>query len=172
MAVLCQTGYPKLSLRIPAVWWVLLQSVMGCAVLCLQTVAVSQEKSTEPESGAVPVGEQEHGNSNSSSLSDRRLSSCSLCSVEEQHRGVYEMVQGILLSTRGYVNFVNEVFRQVTAHSCSLPWVLFLKGTGVRDTVGGAGHWENVVLVTAAASEVGLLPRSSLMVRFWNRCGS
>uniref|UniRef100_A0A8C5J372 Ral GTPase activating protein catalytic alpha subunit 2 n=1 Tax=Junco hyemalis TaxID=40217 RepID=A0A8C5J372_JUNHY len=47
-----------------------------------------------------------------SSLSDRRLSSCSLCSVEEQHRGVYEMVQGILLSTRGYVNFVNEVFRQ------------------------------------------------------------
>ncbi|NXO43019.1 RGPA2 protein, partial [Locustella ochotensis] len=78
----------------------------------IQTVAVSQEKSVEPESGAAPVGKQEHGHSNSSSLSDRRLSSCSLCSVEEQHRGVYEMVQGILLSTRGYVNFVNEVFRQ------------------------------------------------------------
>ncbi|XP_063247342.1 ral GTPase-activating protein subunit alpha-2 isoform X2 [Prinia subflava] len=78
----------------------------------IQTVAVSQEKSVEPESGMAPVGEQEHGHSNSSSLSDRRLSSCSLCSVEEQHRGVYEMVQGILLSTRGYVNFVNEVFRQ------------------------------------------------------------
>ncbi|NWZ64635.1 RGPA2 protein, partial [Acrocephalus arundinaceus] len=77
----------------------------------IQTVAVSQEKSAEPESGA-PAGEQEHGHSNSSSLSDRRLSGCSLCSVEEQHRGVYEMVQGILLSTRGYVNFVNEVFRQ------------------------------------------------------------
>ncbi|KAM4902749.1 ral GTPase-activating protein subunit alpha-2 isoform 2-T2 [Sylvia borin] len=78
----------------------------------IQTVAVSQEKSAEPESGAAPAGEQEHGHSNSSSLSDRRLSSCSLCSVEEQHRSVYEMVQGILLSTRGYVNFVNEVFRQ------------------------------------------------------------
>ncbi|RMC08055.1 hypothetical protein DUI87_15528 [Hirundo rustica rustica] len=78
----------------------------------IQTVAVSQEKSVEPESGTTPVGEQEHGHSNSSSLSDRRLSSCSLCSVEEQHRGVYEMVEGILLSTRGYVNFVNEVFRQ------------------------------------------------------------
>ncbi|NXR76235.1 RGPA2 protein, partial [Pycnonotus jocosus] len=78
----------------------------------IQTVPMSQEKSVEPESGVVPVDEQEHGNSNSSSLSDRRLSSCSLCSVEEQHRGVYEMVQGILLSTRGYVNFVNEVFRQ------------------------------------------------------------
>ncbi|NXV05177.1 RGPA2 protein, partial [Cettia cetti] len=78
----------------------------------IQTVAVSQEKSAELESGAALVGEQEHGNSNSSSLSDRRLSSCSLCSVEEQHRGVHEMVQGILLSTRGYVNFVNEVFRQ------------------------------------------------------------
>ncbi|TRZ11305.1 hypothetical protein HGM15179_015823 [Zosterops borbonicus] len=78
----------------------------------IQTVAVSQEKSAEPENGAAPAGEQEHGHSNSSSLSDRRLSSCSLCSVEEQHRSVYEMVQGILLSTRGYVNFVNEVFRQ------------------------------------------------------------
>ncbi|NXO23135.1 RGPA2 protein, partial [Cisticola juncidis] len=78
----------------------------------IQTVAVSQERSAEPESGVAPVAEQEHGHSNSSSLSDRRLSSCSLCSVEEQHRGVYEMVQGILLSTRGYVNFVNEVFRQ------------------------------------------------------------
>uniref|UniRef100_A0A8D2PJN7 Ral GTPase activating protein catalytic subunit alpha 2 n=1 Tax=Zosterops lateralis melanops TaxID=1220523 RepID=A0A8D2PJN7_ZOSLA len=78
----------------------------------IQVVAVSQEKSAELENGAAPAGEQEHGHSNSSSLSDRRLSSCSLCSVEEQHRSVYEMVQGILLSTRGYVNFVNEVFRQ------------------------------------------------------------
>ncbi|XP_062346719.1 ral GTPase-activating protein subunit alpha-2 [Cinclus cinclus] len=80
----------------------------------IQTVTVGPEKSTEPESGTAPVGEQEHGpcSSSSSSLWDRKLSSCSLCSVEEQHRGVYEMVQGILLSTRGYVNFVNEVFRQ------------------------------------------------------------
>ncbi|NXI11430.1 RGPA2 protein, partial [Irena cyanogastra] len=78
----------------------------------IQTVAVGQEKSAEPESSVAPAGEQEHGHSGSSSLLDRRLSSCSLCSIEEQHRGVYEMVQGILLSTRGYVNFVNEVFRQ------------------------------------------------------------
>ncbi|XP_072783422.1 ral GTPase-activating protein subunit alpha-2 isoform X3 [Taeniopygia guttata] len=78
----------------------------------IQTVAIGQEKSVEMETGAVPAGEQERSHSSSSSLSDRRLSSCSLCSIEEQHRGVYEMVQGILLSTRGYVNFVNEVFRQ------------------------------------------------------------
>ncbi|NWV94204.1 RGPA2 protein, partial [Machaerirhynchus nigripectus] len=78
----------------------------------IQTVAVSQEKSAELEGGAAPAGEQERSHSNSSTLSDRRLSSCSLCSIEEQHRGVYEMVQRILLSTRGYVNFVNEVFRQ------------------------------------------------------------
>uniref|UniRef100_A0A8C3JZH8 Ral GTPase activating protein catalytic subunit alpha 2 n=1 Tax=Calidris pygmaea TaxID=425635 RepID=A0A8C3JZH8_9CHAR len=56
--------------------------------------------------------EQERSHSNSSTLSDRRLSNSSLCSIEEQHRTVYEMVQRILLSTRGYVNFVNEVFRQ------------------------------------------------------------
>uniref|UniRef100_A0A803VFN0 Ral GTPase activating protein catalytic subunit alpha 2 n=1 Tax=Ficedula albicollis TaxID=59894 RepID=A0A803VFN0_FICAL len=82
----------------------------------IQTVAAGPEKGAEPEGGAAPAGEQERGPGSSSSSSsspwDRRLSSCSLCSVEEQHRGVYEMVQGILLSTRGYVNFVNEVFRQ------------------------------------------------------------
>ncbi|XP_033369161.1 ral GTPase-activating protein subunit alpha-2 [Parus major] len=93
----------------------------------IQTAAMGQEKGTEPESGAAAAGEQEQGHcsssssssladrrlsSSSSSLADRRLSSCSLCSVEEQHRSVYQMVQGILLSTRGYVNFVNEVFRQ------------------------------------------------------------
>uniref|UniRef100_A0A8C3K012 Ral GTPase activating protein catalytic subunit alpha 2 n=1 Tax=Calidris pygmaea TaxID=425635 RepID=A0A8C3K012_9CHAR len=58
------------------------------------------------------ASEQERSHSNSSTLSDRRLSNSSLCSIEEQHRTVYEMVQRILLSTRGYVNFVNEVFRQ------------------------------------------------------------
>ncbi|NWU24698.1 RGPA2 protein, partial [Dyaphorophyia castanea] len=78
----------------------------------IQTVAVSQEKSAEPEGGAAPADEQERSHSTSSTLSDRRPSSSSLCSIEEQHRGVYEMVQRILLSTRGYVNFVNEVFRQ------------------------------------------------------------
>lgn len=152
MAVLCQMNYPELSMRIPVVWWVLLQSVMSCAMLCLQTVAVSQEKSAEPENGVAPAGEQEHGHSNSSSLSDRRLSSCSLCSVEEQHRSVYEMVQGILLSTRGYVNFVNEVFRQVTACSCSLPWFLFLRGMGVGDTIGG---WSQGKLGAGHSSSLG-----------------
>uniref|UniRef100_A0A8C8S1R8 Ral GTPase activating protein catalytic subunit alpha 2 n=1 Tax=Pelusios castaneus TaxID=367368 RepID=A0A8C8S1R8_9SAUR len=58
------------------------------------------------------LSEQEKSHSNSSTLSDRRLSNSSLCSIEEQHRTVYEMVQRILLSTRGYVNFVNEVFHQ------------------------------------------------------------
>ncbi|XP_068864864.1 ral GTPase-activating protein subunit alpha-2 isoform X1 [Aphelocoma coerulescens] len=78
----------------------------------IQTVGVSQEKSSELEGGAAPAGEQDRSHSNSSTLSDRRLSNSSLCSIEEQHRSVFEMVQRILLSTRGYVNFVNEVFRQ------------------------------------------------------------
>uniref|UniRef100_H0UWK7 Ral GTPase activating protein catalytic subunit alpha 2 n=1 Tax=Cavia porcellus TaxID=10141 RepID=H0UWK7_CAVPO len=56
--------------------------------------------------------EQDMDHSNSSTLSERRLSSSSLCSIEEEHRTVYGMVQRILLSTRGYVNFVNEIFRQ------------------------------------------------------------
>ncbi|XP_012583544.1 PREDICTED: ral GTPase-activating protein subunit alpha-2 [Condylura cristata] len=69
-----------------------------------------QEKATELD-GSGPM-EQDKNHSNSSTLSDRRLSNSSLCSIEEEHRSVYEMVQRILLSTRGYVNFVNEVFRQ------------------------------------------------------------
>uniref|UniRef100_A0A8C0FBQ3 Ral GTPase activating protein catalytic subunit alpha 2 n=1 Tax=Bubo bubo TaxID=30461 RepID=A0A8C0FBQ3_BUBBB len=72
-------------------------------------VSVSNLDSVENMSYA---SEQERSHSNSSTLSDRRLSNSSLCSIEEQHRAVYEMVQRILLSTRGYVNFVNEVFRQ------------------------------------------------------------
>ncbi|XP_040493850.1 ral GTPase-activating protein subunit alpha-2-like isoform X3 [Ursus maritimus] len=56
--------------------------------------------------------EPEKNHSNSSTLSDRRLSNSSHCSIEEEHRPVYEMVQRILLSTRGYVTFVNEVFHQ------------------------------------------------------------
>uniref|UniRef100_A0A8B9C301 Ral GTPase activating protein catalytic subunit alpha 2 n=1 Tax=Anser brachyrhynchus TaxID=132585 RepID=A0A8B9C301_9AVES len=79
----------------------------------IQTVGVvSQDKNPELETGMSYAGEQERSHSNSSTLSDRRLSNSSLCSIEEQHRTVYEMVQRILLSTRGYVNFVNEVFRQ------------------------------------------------------------
>ncbi|XP_040467753.1 ral GTPase-activating protein subunit alpha-2 isoform X2 [Falco naumanni] len=73
---------------------------------------VNQDKNTELETTVSYASEQERSHSNSSTLSDRRLSNSSVCSIEEQHRTVYEMVQRILLSTRGYVNFVNEVFRQ------------------------------------------------------------
>ncbi|XP_042680715.1 ral GTPase-activating protein subunit alpha-2 isoform X4 [Centrocercus urophasianus] len=79
----------------------------------IQTVGVvNQDKNPELETSVSYASEQERSHSNSSTLSDRRLSNSSLCSIEEQHRTVYEMVQRILLSTRGYVNFVNEVFRQ------------------------------------------------------------
>uniref|UniRef100_A0A663MU89 Ral GTPase activating protein catalytic alpha subunit 2 n=1 Tax=Athene cunicularia TaxID=194338 RepID=A0A663MU89_ATHCN len=79
----------------------------------IQTVGgVNQDKNAELETSMSYANEQERSHSNSSTLSDRRLSNSSLCSIEEQHRAVYEMVQRILLSTRGYVNFVNEVFRQ------------------------------------------------------------
>ncbi|KAM9683037.1 ral GTPase-activating protein subunit alpha-2 isoform 1-T1 [Dama dama] len=68
------------------------------------------ERAPEPDTGG--VAEQDRGHADGSTLSERRLSSCSLCGIEEEHRAVYDMVQRILLSTRGYVNFVNEVFRQ------------------------------------------------------------
>uniref|UniRef100_A0A674AWN6 Ral GTPase activating protein catalytic subunit alpha 2 n=1 Tax=Salmo trutta TaxID=8032 RepID=A0A674AWN6_SALTR len=54
----------------------------------------------------------EKSHSNSSTLSDRRPSDSSLCSIDEEHRSVYDMVHGILLSTRDNINFVNEVFHQ------------------------------------------------------------
>ncbi|XP_056111855.1 ral GTPase-activating protein subunit alpha-2 isoform X2 [Rhinichthys klamathensis goyatoka] len=79
----------------------------------IQTVTaggIGQEKSADSESNG-PV-EQEKNHSNSSTLSDRRGSNSSVCSIEEEHRGVYDMVQSILLSTRDNVNFVNEVFHQ------------------------------------------------------------
>uniref|UniRef100_F6UGT4 Ral GTPase-activating protein subunit alpha/beta N-terminal domain-containing protein n=1 Tax=Monodelphis domestica TaxID=13616 RepID=F6UGT4_MONDO len=69
-----------------------------------------QEKTSELEVSG--LSEQDKNHSNSSTLSDRRLSNSSLCTIEEEHRTVYEMVQRILLSTRGYVNFINEIFRQ------------------------------------------------------------
>ncbi|XP_069090445.1 ral GTPase-activating protein subunit alpha-2 isoform X2 [Pleurodeles waltl] len=79
----------------------------------IQNVTVGntmQEKNTETETSTQM--EQEKNHSNSSTLSDRRLSNSSLCSIEEEKKAEYEMVQRILLSTRGYVNFVNEIFRQ------------------------------------------------------------
>ncbi|XP_077394615.1 ral GTPase-activating protein subunit alpha-2 isoform X4 [Festucalex cinctus] len=86
----------------------------------IQTVTAggnSQEKEKEKEKtseGATngPTGEPEKSHSNSSTLSDRRPSDSSLCSIEEEHQYVYDMVHAILLSTRDNVNFVNEVFHQ------------------------------------------------------------
>ncbi|XP_069392463.1 ral GTPase-activating protein subunit alpha-2 isoform X7 [Paralichthys olivaceus] len=84
----------------------------------IQTVTAgssSQEKKEDKTSeGDVngPAGEPEKSHSNSSTLSDRRPSDSSLCSIEEEHRYVYDMVHAILLSTRDNVNFVNEVFHQ------------------------------------------------------------
>ncbi|XP_044023904.1 ral GTPase-activating protein subunit alpha-2 isoform X2 [Siniperca chuatsi] len=70
-----------------------------------------KEKTSDGDTNG-PVGEPEKSHSNSSTLSDRRPSDSSLCSIEEEHRYVYDMVHAILLSTRDNVNFVNEVFHQ------------------------------------------------------------
>ncbi|KAJ0062764.1 hypothetical protein NL108_004382, partial [Boleophthalmus pectinirostris] len=81
----------------------------------IQTVTAGsggQEKDKTDGDTNGPVGEPEKSHSNSSTLSNRRPSDSSLCSIEEEHRQVYEMVHGILLSTRENVNFVNEVFHQ------------------------------------------------------------
>ncbi|XP_054652859.1 ral GTPase-activating protein subunit alpha-2 isoform X4 [Dunckerocampus dactyliophorus] len=84
----------------------------------IQTVTAgssSQEKEKEKildSDTNGPAGEPEKSHSNSSTLSDRRASDSSLCSIEEEHRYVYDMVHAILLSTRDNVNFVNEVFHQ------------------------------------------------------------
>ncbi|XP_025756780.1 ral GTPase-activating protein subunit alpha-2 isoform X4 [Oreochromis niloticus] len=82
----------------------------------IQTVTAgssSQEKDKTSDGDTNgPAGEPEKSHSNSSTLSDRRASDSSLCSVEEEHRHVYDMVQSILLSTRDNVNFVNEIFHQ------------------------------------------------------------
>ncbi|XP_029315985.1 ral GTPase-activating protein subunit alpha-2 isoform X4 [Cottoperca gobio] len=84
----------------------------------IQTVTAgssSQEKEKDKTSDGDtngPAGEPEKSHSNSSTLSDRRHSDSSLCSIEEEHRYVYDMVHAILLSTRDNVNFVNEVFHQ------------------------------------------------------------
>lgn len=71
-----------------------------------------QDKNAEVQNSAPSDPDKSH--SNHSLLLERRLSDSSFCSIEEQHRAVYEMVQQVFLSTRGYINFVNEVFRQVS----------------------------------------------------------
>uniref|UniRef100_A0A8C7TY67 Ral GTPase activating protein catalytic subunit alpha 2 n=1 Tax=Oncorhynchus mykiss TaxID=8022 RepID=A0A8C7TY67_ONCMY len=73
-----------------------------------------QEKDKDRGGEGEPNGptEPEKSHSNSSTLSDRRPSDSSLCSIDEEHRSVYDMVHAILLSTRDNINFVNEVFHQ------------------------------------------------------------
>lgn len=93
-------------------WWVRMWITETCDDIFQTGGGAAQEK--VPELDGAGSTEQDKSHSNSSTLSDRRLSNSSLCSIEEEHRTVYEMVQRILLSTRGYVNFVNEVFRQVS----------------------------------------------------------
>ncbi|KAK6304303.1 hypothetical protein J4Q44_G00248890 [Coregonus suidteri] len=83
----------------------------------IQTVTAggsSQEKDKDRGGEGEPNGptEPEKSHSNSSTLSDRRPSDSSLCSIDEEHRSVYDMVHGVLLSTRDNINFVNEVFHQ------------------------------------------------------------
>ncbi|XP_031435648.1 ral GTPase-activating protein subunit alpha-2 isoform X4 [Clupea harengus] len=86
----------------------------------IQTVtagSVGQERGSisetlEPNGPSSMGSEPEKSHSNSSTLTERRASTSSLCSVEEEHRAVYDMVHCILLSTRDNVNFVNEVFHQ------------------------------------------------------------
>uniref|UniRef100_A0A674EXM4 Ral GTPase activating protein catalytic subunit alpha 2 n=1 Tax=Salmo trutta TaxID=8032 RepID=A0A674EXM4_SALTR len=83
----------------------------------IQTVTAgssSQEKDKDRGGDGEPNGptEPEKSHSNSSTLSDRRPSDSSLCSIDEEHRSVYDMVHAILLSTRDNINFVNEVFHQ------------------------------------------------------------
>ncbi|XP_078086427.1 ral GTPase-activating protein subunit alpha-2 isoform X4 [Mustelus asterias] len=70
----------------------------------------AQEKTIELETNG--SSEQDRSHSNSSTLSERRPSTSSLCSIEEEHQPVYEMVQRVLLSTQANVNFINEVFHQ------------------------------------------------------------
>ncbi|XP_059504335.1 ral GTPase-activating protein subunit alpha-2 isoform X3 [Stegostoma tigrinum] len=70
----------------------------------------TQEKAIELEASGTT--EQDRSHSNSSTLSERRLSTSSLCSIEEEHQPVYEMVQRVLFSSQANVNFINEVFHQ------------------------------------------------------------
>ncbi|XP_014750509.1 PREDICTED: ral GTPase-activating protein subunit alpha-2, partial [Sturnus vulgaris] len=111
----CCSKVPFMAARVAFIKWLVTFFLEQECVTALQSSGEAGEALPKivQEGGAGVAGEQERVPSGGSSgVWDRRLSSCSLCSVEEQHRGLYAMVQRILLSTRGYVNFVNEVFRQ------------------------------------------------------------
>uniref|UniRef100_A0A671YSC1 Ral GTPase activating protein catalytic subunit alpha 2 n=1 Tax=Sparus aurata TaxID=8175 RepID=A0A671YSC1_SPAAU len=80
-------------------------------IFAAKPLSKEKDKTSDGDTNG-PGGEPEKSHSNSSTLSDRRPSDSSLCSIEEEHRYVYDMVHAILLSTRDNVNFVNEVFHQ------------------------------------------------------------
>ena len=125
-------------------WPGVLEDRSGGGGVFLQTVGggtAVPERVPEPDAGG--AAEQDRGLTDGSTLCERRLSGCSLCGIEEEHRAVYDMVQRILLSTRGYVNFVNEVFRQVRACACVCvcvcmrAFVCLGEGVGVGGVVQG-----------------------------------
>uniref|UniRef100_A0A8D0AQG4 Ral GTPase activating protein catalytic subunit alpha 2 n=1 Tax=Sander lucioperca TaxID=283035 RepID=A0A8D0AQG4_SANLU len=97
------------------VWTLIFHCLCGAQTVTAGSSSQEKEKEKDKTSDGDmngPAGEPEKSHSNSSTLSDRRHSDSSLCSIEEEHRYVYDMVHAILLSTRDNVNFVNEVFHQ------------------------------------------------------------
>ncbi|XP_068088537.1 ral GTPase-activating protein subunit alpha-2 isoform X2 [Hyperolius riggenbachi] len=137
--------------------------VLPKLIQTVSVVNVNQEKSQEVETSGVP--EQEKNHSNSSTLSDRRLSNSSLCSIEEDHKNVYDMVQRIFLSTRGYVNFINEVFRQAfLLPACDVSatrkvvkvyrkWILKEKPIFMDEPSKPVENTENVLVFESAVTE-------------------
>ncbi|KAM8946472.1 ral GTPase-activating protein subunit alpha-2 [Pelodytes ibericus] len=140
----------------------------------IQTVSVTnvnQEKNPELESSG-PL-EQEKNHSNSSTLSDRRMSNSSLCSIEEEQKHQYDMVQRILLSTRGYVNFINEVFRQAfLLPACDIAatrkvvkvyrkWILQDKPVFMEEASKPSADQANVQILESTVSETDSKPVTS-----------
>uniref|UniRef100_A0A8C2FCI5 Ral GTPase activating protein, alpha subunit 1 (catalytic) n=1 Tax=Cyprinus carpio TaxID=7962 RepID=A0A8C2FCI5_CYPCA len=58
------------------------------------------------------TGEPEQSHSNTSTLTEREPSSSSLCSMDEEHLTVIEVVRRVLCSSSTNVNFITEIFRQ------------------------------------------------------------
>ncbi|XP_039182084.1 ral GTPase-activating protein subunit alpha-2 isoform X3 [Crotalus tigris] len=73
----------------------------------IQTVGNTVQDKTPEVETSVPSDQEKNHINHSGILNDSNF-----CSIEEQHRFAYEMVQQIFLSTRDNVNFVNEVFHQ------------------------------------------------------------
>ncbi|KAK9403686.1 ral GTPase-activating protein subunit alpha-2 [Crotalus adamanteus] len=73
----------------------------------IQTVGNTMQDKTPEVETSVPSDQEKNHINHSGILNDSNF-----CSIEEQHRFAYEMVQQIFLSTRDNVNFVNEVFHQ------------------------------------------------------------